>query len=218
LQGGDRVFLTHAGLVLDGDNLRLTSAAPDDLSVAIYPAPSSLQFEGSDLAPKPDGVFQRFAPRAPLAVKFNASFTKVRAAGPPREIPTGKIQQPVAAAPLDADFENAAVWRVEIPAGIDLSTDPLVRFHYVGDAARVLLDGKFIIDDFYNGGDFDIGLRRHAPDILTGDLRIAILPLRKDAPIYMAESARPDFGNAAAIAALQRIEIIPRYQLQLTTR
>ena len=218
LQGRDRVFLTHAGLVLDGDNLRLASAAPDDLSVAIYPPPSSLQFEGSDLAPEIEGVFQRFIPRVPRPVKLDASFKIVRAAGAPREIPIGKIQQPVATAPLDADFENAAVWRVKIPAGIDLATDPLLRFHYVGDVARVLLDGKFITDDFYNGNGFDIGLRRHAPDILKGDLRIAIVPLRKDAPIYMAESARPDFGNTAAVAALQRIEIIPRCQVQLTAR
>jgi len=34
LQGHDRLFLTRAGLVLDGNNLRLTSSAPAELSVA----------------------------------------------------------------------------------------------------------------------------------------------------------------------------------------
>jgi beta-galactosidase len=218
LQGRDRVFLTQAGLVLDGDNVRLTSSAPKDLCVAIYPPPSSLQFKGSDLAHKTEGVFQRFVPRAPRPVKLNASLKKVRAAGPPREIPIGKIEQPVATAPLDADFEKAAVWRVKLPAGIDLSTDLILRIHYVGDVARVLLNGKFITEDFYNGNAFDIGLRRHAPEILHGDLRIAILPLRKDAPIYMAESARQAFDDAAAVASLQSIEIIPRHQVQLTAR
>jgi beta-galactosidase len=218
LQGRDRVFLTHAGLVLDGDNLRLTSTAPADLSVAIYPAPASLESEGGNLARKTDGVFERFTPHAPRAIKLKATFNSVRSAGPPREIPMGKIEQPVATAPLDPDFEKAAVWRVKIPEGVDLGTDPILRLHYVGDAARVMLDGKFITDDFYNGNALDIGLRRHAPDILKGDLRIAILPLRKDAPIYMAEIARPDFGAGASVANLQRIEIIPRYQLQLTAR
>jgi len=71
-------------------------------------------------------------------------------------------------------------------------------------------------DDFYNGNAFDIGLRRHAPEILNGDLRIAILPLHKGAPIYMADKARPHFGSADSVAVLQRIEIIPRYQLELT--
>jgi hypothetical protein len=218
LQGRDRVFLTHAGLVLDGNSLRLTSTAPADLSVDIYPAPASLAYNGNDLARKTDGVFERFTPHAPLAVKLKATFKSVQAAGPPREIPTGKIQRPVATAPLDSDFEKAAVWRVKIPADVDLGADPILRLHYVGDVARVMLDGKFITDDFYNGNAFDTGLRRHAPDILKGDLRIAILPLRKDAPIYMAEKTRPHFGRADSVATLQRLEIIPNYQLQLTAR
>ena len=218
LQGRDRVFLTKAGLILDGDSLRLTSTAIADLNVAIYPAPASLTSNGSDLAHKTDGVFQRFSPHAPRAVKLKATFKSVQAAGPPREIPIGKIEQPVTTAPLDSDFEKAAVWRVKIPGGVDLGTDPILRLHYTGDVSRVMLDGKFITDDFYNGNAFDIGLRRHAPDILNGDLCIAILPLRKDAPIYMAEKARPHFGSADSVAALQRIEVIPRYQLELTAR
>jgi hypothetical protein len=218
LQGRDRVFLTHAGLVLDGNNLRLTAPTPADASVAVYPAPASLASKDGDVARKTDGIFQRFAPRTPRMVKFKPVFESVRAAGPPREIPIGNIAQPVATAPLDSDFEKAAVWRVKIPAGVDLGDDPIVRLHYLGDVARVMLDGKFITDDFYNGNAFDIGLCRHAPEIRKGDLRIAILPLRKDAPIYMAESAHPAFGPAASVACLQQIEIIPRYQLQLTAR
>lgn len=115
------------------------------------------------------------------------------------------------------NFPGAAeVRRVTLPKDVDLGTDPFLRFHYVGDVARVLLDGKLITDDFYNGNVFDIGLRRHAPEILNGDLRIAILPLRKDAPVYMAGKARPHFGNAASVADFQGVEIVPRNQLQLT--
>ena len=218
LQGRDRVFLTQAGLVLDGNNLRLTSTDPADLNVGIYPAPASLACTGGNLAVKNDGIFQLFTPPAPRAVKLQANFTSVQPAGPPREIPIGKIEQPVATAPLDPDFEKAAVWRVTIPEDVDLGTDPILRVHYVGDVARVLLDGRFITDDFYNGNAFDIGLRRHAPGILEGDLRIAILPLRKDAPIYLANEARPDFGSNENIASLESVEIVPRYQLQLTAR
>jgi hypothetical protein len=217
-RGRDRVFLTQAELVLDGNDLQLTSTNPAELSVAICPPPRSLASANGELTPKADGVFQRFIPRAPRAAKYKVGCECIQAAGPPREIPLGIIEQPVATAPLDADFEKAAVWRIQIPEGIDLATDPILRLHYVGDVARVILDGKFITDDFYNGNAFDIGLRRHTPHILKGDLRLAILPLRKDAPIYMADSARPDFGQAASMAALQSVEIIPRYQLQLQAR
>jgi hypothetical protein len=217
-QGRDRVFLTPAGLVVDGNSLRLTAAAPGDLSVAIYPAPAFLACNGNDLAPKADGVFQRFAPPAPPAVKLKATFDSVQAAGPPREITLGKIEQPVATAPLDPDFENAAVWRIHLPVGLDLHTDPILRLHYVGDVARVTLNGKLLTDDFYNGDVLDVGLRRFAPEILTGDLCVEILPLRKDAPIYLATEARPDFGSQRSVVSLNRIEIIPRYPIQLEAR
>jgi hypothetical protein len=42
LLGRNRIFFTKAGLVLDGENLRLTATVPDDFSVAVYPAPASL--------------------------------------------------------------------------------------------------------------------------------------------------------------------------------
>jgi hypothetical protein len=217
-QGRDRVFLTRAGLALDGPDLRLTSTNRSDLAVSIYPAPVAVKCGGDALDSQADGIFQRFAPVAPPAADCAASFQNTQPAGPPREILPGKIDRPVAAAPLDADFGKAAVWRIQLPAGLDPGTDPILRLHYSGDVARVTLNGKLLTDDFYNGNPLEIGLRRYAPEILDGDLRIAILPLRKDAPIYMARQARPDFGQAGSVAGLQRVEIMPRYQLQLTAR
>jgi beta-galactosidase len=84
--------------------------------------------------------------------------------------------------------------------------------------ARVPLDGKLLTDDFYNGNAFDVGLRRYAPELLSGDLRVEILPLRKDAPIYMAAEARPDFGTNASVVVLKAVEIIPRYRVELSAR
>jgi beta-galactosidase len=219
LLGRKRIFLTSADLVLDGDKLLLSSTTPENLNIAICPAPPSLVSpNGFDVTRKDDGIFERFAPQPPPPVKFSATFKEIQAAGPAREIPLGKIDQPMAKAPLDADFGQAAVWRVTIPDKVDLGTDPILRFHYVGDVARVMLDGKFITDDFYNGNAFDIGLRRHAPGILDGDLCIAILPFRKDAPIYLAGKARHNFGSADSLASLQSVEIIQHYQLPLMAR
>ena len=217
-QGHERVFLTEAGLVLDGNDLRLTSADGSRLTVGVLPAPASVQMGTDTLAVTDDGVFRRFTPRPPRPVSIQAGIEPIQPAGPPREIPLGKISQPVAAAPEDADFEKAAVWRIRLPADVDLGADPILRMHYVGDVARVTLNGKLVTDNFYNGTAFDVGLRRHGPDILKGDLRIAVLPLRKDAPIYLAAEARPDFGGGPGVAALNRVEVIPNYQVQLTAR
>jgi len=216
--GRDRAFLSSADLVFDGNALRVTSTNLNELDFAIYPAPDSLLSGGRELKSKADGTFKRFIPPAPNKSTFLVSFSQTQKPGPVRKISMGAIEKPVATAPVDTDFAAAAVWTVTLPSNIDLATDPILRIHYVGDVARVLLNGKFITDDFYNGNAFDIGLRRHAPEILNGKLQIAVLPLQKDAPIFMADQARPDFGKAESLAEIQSIEIVPRYQSAISAK
>jgi len=216
LQGRDRIFLSSANLAFDGNDLHVTSTNRSDMDFEVYPAPNSLLCGDFKIETKADGIFQRFIPARPNKESFSAAIIEIQKSGPLRKIGLGKIAQPVAAAPSDEDFAAAAEWTVKFPAGIDLANDPLLRIRYVGDVARVMLNGKFITDDFYNGNDFDIGLRRHAPEILNGKIEIAILPLQKDAPIFMADSARAALGNKESAANIQSIEIVPRYQLQFT--
>ena len=140
----------------------------------------------------------------------------VHAAGPARIVSLGKEQYPVALAPDDADFTNAAVWKIKLPADLNLKLHPLLRINYAGDVARVTLNGKLLDDNFYNGRVFDLGLKRYAPEILHGDLRLEILPLRKDAPVYIPAEARPDFGKADSIVKLAGIEMVNRYETDFT--
>jgi len=211
--GRDRVFLTSAGLVSDGDNLRLTATNRNELNVAVYPPPTAIEINGEKLHGKSEGVFERFNPHSPAAMAYKVALKEIQPAGLPREIPLGKISQPVAAEPEDADFSKAAIWHIKLPTDIDFDTDPILRLNYVGDVARLTLNGKLLTDDFYDGNVFEAGLRRYAPEILTGDLRVEILPLRKDAPIYLTKP--PNFGGKQSIVTLDQIEIVPRYQIQM---
>jgi hypothetical protein len=143
--------------------------------------------------------------------KFSVAKVKMdllQSAGPPRKIPLSSGKSHIAIAPTEADWTNAAVWKIQLPENPDLKLNPLLRIHYVGDVARITLDGKWIDDNFYNGRTFDLGLNRYAPEILAGDLRLEILPLQKNAPIFIKEKAKPDFGNADSIAKIQNAEII----------
>jgi beta-galactosidase len=140
----------------------------------------------------------------------------VRPAGPLRKIEPGKSQKPVAAAPGDADFAAAAVWRIKLPPAA-FEGDQLLRLHYVGDVARVYVDGKFITDDYYNGQPLEIGMRRHDGKMLRhGELTIAILPLQKNAPIYLPDSAKPNFGKAESVVSLDRVELVPNIAIEST--
>jgi hypothetical protein len=82
--------------------------------------------------------------------------------------------------------------------------------------ARLTLNGRLLDDNFYSGREFDLGLNRYAPEILTGDLRLEILPLRKDAPIFFEPKDRPDFGSRESIATVQDAEIISRHEVEFT--
>ncbi|MCS7336978.1 MAG: beta-galactosidase [Verrucomicrobiae bacterium] len=214
-RGRDRLFLTDASLVVDGPQLRLSSTNHADLALCVYPFDGLLKQEGRTIRGQPDGIFRKFTPSVARAQIRAPQLELIKPPGPPRQIRLGKINQPVAAAPEDADFEHAAVWRVKLPPNLDLNADPILRVHYVGDVARITLNGKLLTDDFYNGNVWEIGLRRHAPEILTGDLRIAILPLQKDAPIYLQPEAIPDFTKTAAIAELNRLELVQRQSVTL---
>lgn len=162
--------------------------------------------EADSLAVQKIGVRISFDAPATIARK-SLETTLIRDAGPAREIPLVS-EFKLAAAPTDEDFASACVWKIKMPGEIDLAKNPLLRIHYIGDVARLTLNGKLIADNFYAGRPFDLGLKRYGKEILTGDLRLEILPLRKDAPIYIEPKNRPDFGTSNTLLKIDSVEIL----------
>lgn len=188
-QGQERLFVTHTAFLLDGAALRLRTENPADCSVAILPAPASLT-DGHEAVPaKDDGLFRRFSPRLAPVATLQASLAQVQSAGPARAVPIAPSvparKQGMAMQPEDADFAQAAVWQVRLPAGIDASRDLRLRVRYTGDVARAYLGDKLIADDFYHARALEIGLRRYGSAVYRDGLVLKILPLREDAPIYI---------------------------------
>lgn len=109
--------------------------------------------------------------------------------------------------PAHNRFESAAVWRVKLPADLDMDSNPILRIHYTGDVARLTLNGRILNDDFYNGTVFEVGLRRYMPEIAAGDLRLEILPLQKDMPVYFEPGVRPEFNHEGTALRIDRAEI-----------
>jgi hypothetical protein len=139
----------------------------------------------------------------------------LKPAGPAREIPLSNGKSPIARAPTDADFTNAAVWKIRWPKKWSMDENTILRIRYVGDAARLVLNGKLVEDNFYCGREFDLGLERYAEQILQGDeLRLEILPLSKNAPVFFEPKAKPDFGAAETLLKLQSVEIIDRSEVE----
>ncbi|HEX2855610.1 MAG TPA: beta-galactosidase [Opitutaceae bacterium] len=196
-----------------GEFVRVPSRA-GGMSVRIV-----LLSDAQSLALNRDVATGRIGFDAPLkeAAPLRVEAEQIGRAGPARDIPLGPIKQPVAAEPTEADFAHAAVWRIKLPANLDLTAgDALLRLHYVGDVSRLSIGGKLVTDDFYNGLPLEIGLRRHAAALKQGEITFAILPLRRDAvtgekPLILFDpSVRPDFAGQDNVARLDRVEIITR--------
>ncbi len=204
-RGRERVFLTRAGLVVDGDALRLGAEIAADLALAVFPP--------LDPTAPLDGVFQplRFTPPPTRPSPPLLEPVCLRAAGPAREIPLGWTTPPVAVAPVDADFAAAAAWRIVLPAGLDVAATPLLRLRYTGDVARVRVGDRLVLDDFFNGDVLELDLVRHAAALDAGAaLTVEILPLRADAPILLPAGARPAVGSPP-VACLAAGELVPRH-------
>lgn len=214
--GRTRAILSRSAVVFDRDGLRLTPQAAGAQRLAVFPA--VIQLDAAGLRqPEADGIFQRYTLPEGLEVS-SVAFKSVRNAGPLREIHSGPIKEAVAAAPKDADFAAAAVWRIALPKQTDFSRQPRLRFDYVGDVARVTLAGRLLTDDFYNGSARELGLWRYQADLAHKDLEFAVLPLQAKAPIFMAPSARPEFGGALSLANLRSVSLIQTTTLTVTAK
>ncbi len=211
--GRERLFLSRANLIFDKDSLRLQSKDAADFSVGILPAPETVIVNRVAQKAKPDGLFRRFSFDIPSTLPGKVTVEKIQDAGPAREVKKGLAK--VAEAPSEADWQAAAVWRVKLPDGIDAGDDYLLGISYVGDVARVYCGDTLLTDNFYNGNVFEIGLRRYAPEIYQKGLTLKILPLKKDAPIYLQKEARPDFGSAESFLQLSSVELIPEWKVHL---
>ena len=111
--------------------------------------------------------------------------SKKRDAGNFRNISIGINK--VAEAPLDKDFENAAIYHIGNIPKAEERENLLLNIMYRGDVARLYCDGKLIADNFYNGRPMLMGLWR-LPEEAT-ELELRILPLQENMPVYFPEEA-----------------------------
>ena len=125
-------------------------------------------------------------------IGLGATCTKVKEAGALRQIEKGPAK--VAEAPTEADWEQAAVYRITVPKEAITKFRRLLSISYQGDCARLYADGKLIADHFQYGRPFLYGLWR-LPEGVT-ELQLRILPWQKDAPIYLPREADKTEGES----------------------
>ncbi len=138
------------------------------------------------------------SPTAHHDLAFESKVAKMKEAGQPRTITIGV--QRVAEAPTDSDFNDAAIYSIELPEA-NQRTGQLLRIDYRGDVARLYADGKLIADNFYNGEPFLFGLWRLPESCHSLELRI--LPLQENMPVYFPREADTTPGEAVKSVGIE---------------
>jgi hypothetical protein len=217
LNGKPYLILSGADVFCDDATLYLRSRNNSALAFSILPALATEPTANAPLRKSgTDGVFTSYAANVdPRPFDIHWKETQQPGQAPPVQTSALQRKVPVAVAPDDSAFKNAAAWRIAMPANeMTGLSDVFLRIDYVGDIGRLYAGEHLLDDDFYHGATWEVGLKRFAP--LAGqNLTLDVLPLRKDAPIYFSPKARPDFGSAEQISDVRAITAVPEYEVRV---
>jgi hypothetical protein len=208
LGGVDTALLSPADLFADGGGVHLRSVDPAHIVASLF-APGGKnshrlwQERNWNVKPRKIGFTWTNSREAALRPALRMGEVK----GRDRLMPLP---------PKDDDFGNAAAWTLRIPAQPmnDLS-DIFVRIHYTGDMARLYRDGHLLDDDFYNGRPWEIGLKRFLPDSFGKKLEVVVLPLPRNAPIYLDAHAWAQMNAQGQTAKVSSVDVLPEYEVVL---
>jgi hypothetical protein len=157
-------------------------------------------------------TLQKIAPR-----KIEFEWSKERDATARLAVRMGEVKgrkAPGPVAPEEGDFTGAAAWMLTIPKqSMDGLSDIYVRIHYAGDVARLYMDGQLLDDDFYNGRTWEIGLKRFLPGAFGQKLEVDVLPLPRNAPIYLDARAWKQMNSTGQTAKVTGVEVLPEYEV-----
>ena len=131
---------------------------------------------------------------------------KIREADSPREVVKGK--QKVAAMPEDSDFDKAAVYVIDVDSALASCADSaFLKIDYAADCARVYADGKLVQDNFWNGKPMLVRIS----DLIGKRVELRVLPLRKDAPIYLQKEQKAILeASENALLTLTKVSVFKR--------
>jgi hypothetical protein len=225
IAGSERLLITTQDFVADPDSrpahIRLSSLANPAFEFSITP-PTSASFQAS-VPVIPGAMTDRTAVFTAELPHWNAVLqsTQIQTAGQAPPVKFGPAQdwrpRGVARAPAAGDLPQSAKWSIAIPAGALGGLGELfLEVNYKGDLARLSANHKLLDDNFYNGKPWMVGLSRFLASDGSGNLELSILPLRKDASVYLELAQPPQFAPNDQVDQLDSLRLVPEYQLEIT--
>ena len=213
LEGSRHLLLTSAQAFTDGDTLTLLSTGDPDIRFAVYPPLAHAPAADLTVTEKrPDGVFQVFDATAP-ARTISATVTPLRDAEPVPPLVLGPPRN-TAHEPTPEVFGRSAAWTLAVSGSVDDRHDAFLRIRARGDVARLFSGVTMLDDQFLNGTVWEIGLK-YVASALNAPLTLTVLPLRKDAPIYLDQGVDRMVEGQDQLARVDSVTVVPQYRLAI---
>jgi hypothetical protein len=162
----------------DGDHLNLRSRSSKPARFGVYPATDQVFIcKGNSITPQnEEGMSVYVLPGDPL----------------PQIAVTSQPNAKIPAADKDYPFRSAdappKAWRIKI-GDIDWNavSDMLMRFEYIGDTARLYLNGLLVADNFWCKADWEVGLKRWQKELAKPDaeLILVVSPWKKGQKVFV---------------------------------
>lgn len=214
IEGQERLVLTSDELSFREQGLELRSRGDNHLSFSVYPSLEHLPRANLPLKTAATaGMFQTFTAAA-QAKDIPVTLTKMRDAGEAPEIKIGGAAGR-ALQPYPEAFGKSAAWSISVPtdalAGLK---NAYLDIDYQGDVARLFAGADMIDDQYYFGPTWTVGLKGFQ-DRLKQPLMLTVMPLRKDAPIYLDDAAKAHLPQANQVAQVLSVKVVPEYALEI---
>lgn len=220
LQGKERLLFTTQDVFSDEEKIYLDSRTGPAFHFQVQPTLEHPLHGSLPIREKGRSHYFAAAPSRQIAIAVRQ--TRPAGAAPP--VKPGPAfswrKHSVAEAPDDSLFDEAAArWEIALPGNaLDGLSNLFLRIQYQGDVARLTSGNRLLTDNFYNGTPWCIGLKRFFIARQEDHFTLSILPLRKDAPIYLEHSDWPEFPVGGQVDVLKSLEAIPQYRLTLETQ
>jgi len=219
--GHDQLVITEAQVYSDGEQLILRQIGKPSFSALLFPAATLTagQQDSKPASESQEGLFQHLDWRLPeRKVTIATAQTKPFGVAP---APVFGPKPPwresaVIMAPDEPSFAQAAEWKVTVPPGaLDGLSDVFLAIRYQGDEARLSAGDRLLTDNFFNGAEWRVGLKRFLRDASARTFRLQVLPLSNKAPIFFEPGIAPGFGRDGQAGSVQSIEALPEYEMDL---
>ena len=222
LHGQAQLVLSGAQVFSDGNKLMLRQIGNSRFDAALFPAARAVAGKAaiSETAVSREGIFQPFSWKV-QEHKISPEILQTRAIGKaPAPLLGPKAswrKSAVAMPPEESSFAEAGEWRITVPHdALNGLSDVFLAIRYQGDEARLLKVKRLLTDDFFNGREWQIGLKRFLSGTGATDFTLQVLPLSAKAPIFFEPGMKPAMDKNGQAGSLQSIEAIPEYELDLS--